>query len=663
MEFTVSPAYKDRDSSFTIQAINGQYNSFFRAMATSLFYLRTGINLGFGAPLTSDKEEVDPISIHPFPNHYVQECLANWLEFYVGDHINGGVIGSIGKRQMKGDFSKLKNDGDVFPPLEALLNFLEDWYAGCSLSFAKGEIEKDAAARLDETFSSYYEAMEEFLSPNLSSPRTEKAFGVTETTGVDSLVEQANKLFEELKGSPSVFLMERADTADWSKYSAYSSVAASGTVSLAPDVDYYKKSNEMSFPSKVTPIHKTDIAHLFGQDRLYLLLNRDEYGRSSFDVLFSLVGDGPSFRHRGFCKRVTETILYELCPEMEKSQVHSAISVIYPGERVARADAPVPVRRINISSEGPATGKEKTGVIITMGQSDWEMVEDKVDVLSDFLDKHRFIQAGDSDVFVGYPTSSSGNGGWKARYRLHSSASDSSMFTCEETSVSISGKEGSDLSGNLRYLVLFSGLELATLLLDSAEYQTDAVAELLQKSTKGRIPSVFGKTTLEDEIVDLRFRNLVQGGVCTFMFDTDVWNDVQEPLRCIDDFCRYNPCLMLENGEFAIGARHREEETGNDIVIDSIRRVKRSNGRWTLSSNSHDRRVWAKDDIQASSSSTHKGIYLTILQVHLFRNFATPEVKSALESILSVAEPLRYCNDGQEARFLDDMEDLSVILD
>jgi len=472
----------------------------------------------------------------------------------------------------------------------------------------------------------------------------------------------ANELLKDIKGCPSIFLMERANTADWSTASSYSSVASSGTVALAPDVDYYKSSQNMNFPSKVTPIHKTDIEHLFGPDRLYLLLNKDEDGRSSFDVLFSLVGDGPSFRHRGFCKRVTEAILYEICPEMEKSQVHSVISVIYPGERVSRADAPVPVRRINISSEGPATRKEKTGVIITMAHSEWEMIEDKVDVLAGFLNNHRFIQAGDSDVFVGYP-SSSGEGGWKARYRLHSTASDSSTFTCEETSVSIREKDAADLSGNLRYLVLFSGLELATLLLDSTEYLTDAIAQLLKESTKGRIPSVFGKTTLEDEIVDLRFRNLVQGGICTFMFDTNVWNDVQEPLRCIDDFCRYNPCMMLENGEFAIGARHREEETGNDIVIDSIRRVKRSNGRWTMSSNSHDRRVWQKDDIQASSSSTHKGIYLTILQVHLLRNFATPEVKSALEEILSVAEPLRYCNDKQESRFLEDMEDLSVILD
>ncbi len=654
-----------KDASFTLQVINDQYNSFFRSVATALFYNRTGHNLGFGAPLSEDKE-FDPIEAHNAPNHYVQECLANWLEVYVGQTLTRDPVQRFDKKVMRGDFSSLENDGETIPPLEALLAFLEDWYAGACLEFVSGSLDKE---RFNELFDAYRETVLSFLSP-------------AETGRVDSLRDDAHELDykdrvaalndvfqDQLRDPVTLFLMRPTSDARPTERRVVHSTADSNLVPVAPDVNRYETDIMASYHDTVATRYPDvdDPAELFRPDTLFIVQSDEG---DTFHTLFSLVGKPPRFKNRNYCGRVTRSILEDIFPS---SNINSILRTLYGGE-VEREE---PESRSNESSStvlssnpsnervvaetqsnfnyhDPSSTKDTPTLFFT--DSNWEKVENDILNLLSFHEDVRIVRDGRDNTFVAELDGE--NGDAKPLYRLGSGGSG---FTVSEVRDNKTIRRPQVLTDLPLMTVVFSAMEIVSLVLGSTDATRNAMGRLVDRAA-----NVTGENlllqTLEKHSTVRDLDSLGDVNAASLQFEPYVWFDsnLQEALAKVDDHTRYNPVLRLDSYAFVLAERNKEKETDDEdqLRFKHVHELEYGNGQVSRSY-AWKRFQVDRDEIPMASSSPHKALLWNLGQLDLVRQFGTDSVKQAYLNVLESANALRYSNSEDEAAFDRDLQQVA----
>lgn len=663
MKLFVTP---HKDASFTVQIINDQYNSFFRSVATALFYNRTGHNLGFGAPLSVD-EEFDPIEAHDTPNHYVQECLANWLEVYLGQTLARDSVQRFDKRVMRGDFSSLENDGETIPPLEALLAFLEDWYAGACLEFVSGSLDKN---RFDELFGEYRKTVVSFLNP-ADSERIDALRDVAHSTDYKERVGILNELFQnQLKDPVALFLMRPSSNAKSVERRVVHSTADSDLVPVAPDVNRYGSDIVASYHDTVSTRYPDvdDPSEIFREDSLFIV--QSEEG-DTFHALFALVGESPRFRNRNYCGRVTRSILEDIFPS---SDINSILRTLYGGdvreEGVSTGDtrsaepSSDTVRSADPSSVWVAPDvkadfnfhdSSTETPILYFTDSNWEKAEDDILKLMSFHEDVRIIRDGKDNTFVAQLDGDDAI----PLYRLTSSKGG---YTVSEVRDNRVLRDTQMLTSLPLITIVFSATEVVSLVLGSTESTRNAMGRIID-----RAKNVTGEKlllqTIEKHSTVRGVDSLHAVNVASLQFDPYMWfqEDVQESVGVVGDHTRYNPCLQLDSFAFVIAERNKEKEGQDNEDQLRFRHVYELECENNNVSRTH---AWKRfqinrDEIPMASSSPHKALLWELGQLDLVRHFGSEDVKQAYTSILESANSLRYSGPEDEASFDNDLQQVA----
>jgi len=726
LSFPIAPA---SDAVFAIQAVNDQYNSFWRSVATALFYIRTGINLGYGAPpirssrfdSPEEHEGTDILESHPTPNHYVQECLANWLEFYVGAETAGSPVTTEGlpKDVCRGDFSGIFNDGKTFPPLSALLNFLEDWYAGASIRFLQGEMSQYNLRHLDAFMKPFTETLENFLAP-AESPRVEEASKALASIQFANVVGYAQRLFarvypeRKVKGrlrsaAPQVLIMEpeASEATPTMRHSAYTAVAqGTSIVAVPPDVSHYKDTCTFVYAGVCTPLWSSDkmtVETVLAPDRLILYrvhspesTSPSDYG--SFSVLFPLVGSAPTFADRGYCQRVTEDVLRDLFPSLEEGNLRTFLSHLYPGKRVeepafvgAPSDGvpPVPAPRtpatIHLSEEGAYSGQAKAHLVVPFTDSTWHKMQPDLEIVMEFFSSHHFVLENSTDIYVAERVQGKTGDSFRARLRLYSEDSSPSVFGCEPMS-QILQEPLEDLSRDPKFGLFFSTADaLSVGLSEDADTQTALARCYVSALGDYALNKVFGDPSIVGEMVkfneeDHSFQRVhlpedigLRCPCASYMlFEPSAWKDLDSEVETLDNASRYTICMHMpaeEVGEdrniWVVGERDTEAEDGSDLVFSSVRPVMlgSDDSTYCLDEDMGLKGLKvAKDAVDHASSSLHKAVIFNLLHVHLFKFFANAKEREAMRRLLEASQPFRYAEGDVVDRVISDARDVGMAL-
>lgn len=741
LTFPIAPS---NDAIFAIQAVNDQYNSFWRSVATALFYVRTGVNLGYGAPPlkapaldSSDDDssvdssqgeasskDVDILASHPTPNHYVQECLANWLEFYVGATAAKNPVSSEGwdKKVLRGDFVGLVNDGKTFPPLSALLNFLEDWYAGASLRFLRGDLSASALDDLDDFMRTFTETLDNFITPAscervdeaseaLSRLPLENVVGYTQILLVDSFPPRSSSRSSSFRSStPQVLVMEPlgGEENHLLRHSAYTAVAqGTSIVAVPPDVALYTDRCSISYHALCQPMWSDEsltLEMVLAPDRLVLYQtgrpessSLTDYG--SFGVLFPLVGAAPTFADRGYCQRVTEDVLRDLYPSMEEGQVRTFLSHLYPGRRVeepsmgsedhpARPSFPT---TLHLEEEGAYSGEAKAHLVIPFSDSTWHKVQPDLEVILRFFKGYHFVLENSTDIYVAERVPGKTGEVYRARLRLYSEDATPKVFGCEPMS-QILQEPLEDLSRDPKFGLFFSTADLLAIGL-GGNRDTEIALNRCFASSLGdyALNRLYGETSNIENLVrfskeDHSFKRVTLDedrfsmrcpSAGYLLFDSEEWVGLEEEIEVLDNSSRYSICMHMpasEVGEdrniWIVGERKVEDESGDDLVFSSVRPVLASNEDEDDSRTTYcldddmgieGLRV-AKDEVEHASSSLHKAFILNLLHVHLFKYFAGPKEREAMHRLLEGSKPFRYASGDLADRIISDARDVGMAL-
>ena len=649
LTFPVAPS---PDAIFAIQAVNDQYNSFWRSLATALFYVRTGVNLGYGAPpirletrrydsrgssRSSKNTDTDILASHPTPNHYVQECLANWLEFYVGTYAAKDPVTSrdVPKKVMRGDFVGLYNDGETFPPLGALLNFLEDWYAGASIRFLRGELSASSLESLDDFMQPYTETLDNFITP-AACDRLTAATEALAKLALPHVVGYAQMLlvdtFPEEKrdgrlgaATPQILVMEpeNSPTNPILRHSAYTAVAqGTSIVAVPPDVSHYDDRCSFAYSGICQPMWadaSLTLETVLAPDRLILYRlqgpetsEATDYG--SFSVLFALVGSAPTFCDRGYCQRVTEDVLREVFPTMEEGHVRTFLGHLYPGRRlsssaphhglntnghtsdataVAALGAPRPSpTTLTLSEEGAYSGEAKAHLVLPFSDSTWHKVQPDLQTLLAFFSKHHFVLENSTDIYVAERVQGKHGDVFRARLRLYSEDATPRVFGCEPMS-QVLHEPLEDLSRDPKFGLFFSTADALALGLGGSSDVDVALARCFAAALGDyALNRLFGDPSVIESIVrfneeDHSFKRVTLneercGLRCPsssyLLFDPKEWFDLQDEIDVLDNSSRYTLCMHMpasEVGEdrniWIVGERDTDAEGGDDLVFSSVR--------------------------------------------------------------------------------------------
>jgi hypothetical protein len=739
LTFSVAPA---PDAVFALQAVNDQYNSFWRSFATALFYVRTGVNLGYGAPPISKRRfdsrdssrssgssggrGTDILASHPTPNHYVQECLANWLEFYVGTYAARNPLKADGtpKEVLRGDFVGICNDGETFPPLKALLKFLEDWYAGASIRFLAGDLSASSLEDLDEFMRPYTETLDNFITP-ATCDRLHEALAALERLPLDTVVGYSQMLLvdcfpEERRGggvlgaaTPQIIVMEvekkEGEEPRIFRHSAYTAVAqGTSIVAMPPDLSYYRDRCTVAYGASCQPMwadSSLSLGVVLAPDRIVLYRTRDpessaltDYG--SFSVLFPLVGSAPTFADRGYCQRVTEDVLRELFPSIEEGQIRTFLSHLYPGRRVEEPrfseDAlSVPPRpsqptAIHLSEEGAFSGEPKAHLVVPFSDSTWHKVQPAIETILDFFKANHFVLENSTDIYVAERVAGKAGDVFRAKLRLYSEDATPKVFGCEPMS-QILQEPLEDLSRDPKIGLFFSTADTLAIGLGGSR-DTDVALARCARASLGdyALNYLFGDSSLIDRIVrfnkeDHSYRRVsldegrfgLRGPSATYLlFEPSDWMGLEDEIEVLDNSSRYTLCMHMpasEVGEdrnvWIVGERDVAAESGDDLVFSSVRPLLASDGEEEAETTFcldddmgiKDLRV-AKDDVEHASSSLHKAIIFNLLHVHLFKYFAGPKEREAMQHLLEASKPFRYAEGPLADRVVSDARDVGMAL-
>lgn len=727
------------DAAFTIQAINEQYNSFYRAAATSLFYVRTGVNLGFGAPPVEDARDIDPLRVHKVPNHYVQECLANWLEFYVGRYLMGTRVTGEGlpPAAAKGDFSNLRNSPETYPPLSALMNFLEDWYACACVQFVRGDLSADDRRRLHRFLAPFNDAILRFIAP---AGDATAAYDRAGEVSVAMRVQILNDIFEAEfppRGRafcPQVVLMTAAPGAEARTHACLTAVAQGpGLVPLPPDLHAYTwdagsapaDAPTFSYPLVVRLREASfDLEDAFQPDRIFLLEATYANGDAvehAYDCLFGLIGQAPSFAHRGYMRRVTERVLRENLPAMSDAHVRGIVHHLYPGDRVVQPAMAVgglghgmvandggvgsggdgglggvgsdPVgggdelggleqglpRVVTLAPSGAASGVEKAHIVLSFTASAWTDAGDAVETLLAFLHRFRVVTEDGRDVYVATRKKSK----WRAVLRLHPKAGlRPDTYACEESSHVLAGRV-EDLSRAPLLALFLSGANAASLALRGDKSVARAHRALVRRSLSDHelnrvfgAPALFGTVMDHRSRVDLRGEGLESPCVTYALFREGDWFDSAEDVAVVDHHARYVPAVREPSGGWVLGRRATDEEDGRNVCLIAPRPVvglgrvpteggmdMGSVGMYGLGDPVTDGTVvYDKADIACASSSLQKGLVFNFLHLALMQALGDAPCRRALSTLLDLSTPLRYAGPDLAERHASDVSDLRTVL-
>jgi len=684
------------DAAFTIQAINEQYNSFYRAVATSLFYVRTGINLGFGAAPIDEERAINPLELHRTPNHFVQECLANWLEFYVGRYLLGSQVTGEGidKDVLKGDFTRFENDGKTYPPLSSLMDFLEDWYACACIQFVRGDLSKDDHRRLHRFLSPYSETISLFISPANAETAYTRAGEVSVSMRVQILNEVLEAEFPPRKVSksfcPQVVLLTGATGSDLYSHSCFTSVAqGTNLVPLPPDLHSYDPSDKASFtyPKTVRLYESTfDLEDLFQPDRIFLLestFKNDDAVETAFDCLFGLIGMAPSFAHRGYMRRVTERVLAEHLPSMSEAHLMGIVHHLYPGDKVQDSRSlhskesygpPILPRAITISQKGLASNQEKAHIVLSFTSSAWEELATVLHPLLTFFQSHRIVLENGRDLFVASPTK---EGRWRSSLRLYET--DGDRYGCEKTSHVLTGTV-EDLSKTPMLSLFVSGANAASLALRGDK----TVARSFETLASLALPSfelnrVFGSRSIFNHLmahrshVNLHGESLESPCVTYGLFREEDWFSHAEDLSIVDHHTRYVPAVKVpvevdgrdneQINEWFLGRRDLDAEDGDRVCLIAPRPIESDRDAFVLGEPVTDGVVvYPKEDISCASSSLQKGIVFNFLHLTLLQAMGDDGCQRALSALLDRSTPLRYASKDLAERHASDLSDLRAVL-
>lgn len=663
-----------KDASFTLQVINDQYNSFFRAVATALFYNRTGHNLGFGAPLSDrEDEEFDPIEVHDTPNHYVQECLANWLEVYVGQTMAKEPVQRFSKKVMRGDFSSIENDGKTIPPLEAVLAFLEDWYAGACLEFASGSLDK---RKFDELFDSYRETVLSFLSP-ADSGSMDALRDTAHDADYKDRVRFLNEMFQDqLKEPVTLFLMRPTSDARPVERRVVHSTADSNLVPVAPDVNRYESDIVAAYHDTVATRYPDvdDPLEMFRSDSLFIV--QSEEG-DTFHTLFSLVGESPRFRNRNYCGRVTRSILEDIFP---RADINSILRTLYGGEvtsnEVTYTREEEPSTRDRSSASGdtsdtvrssdpsnafvassvgakfnyhePSESEETPTLFFT--DSNWEKAEDDIIKVLNFHEDVRIVRDGKNNTFVAELGESDAN----PLYRLDGGKGG---YTVSEVRNNKGLRDPQVLTDLPMVTLVFSAMEIVSLVLGSSDATRGAMGRLIDRAKNVKGEDLLLQT-IEKHGKVRGMGSLHDVNVASLQFEPYSWfqDDVQEAVRVVDDHTRYNPCLQLDSFAFVLAERNKDKERDEDqLRFKHVYELEYGDNKVTRS-HAWKRFQVDRDQIPMASSSPHKALLWNLGQLDLVRQFGSENVKNAYLSILESANALRYSDPEAEAAFDQDLQ-------
>jgi hypothetical protein len=230
MTTPISISINPANSNVSLQLLNPSYDTFYRALATSIFAQHTGFNLGFGCNQYNPLPHEDyVIGYHNFVNHKIQVGLAKWLRMYVGGSALGQLPTSFDSMLEDGDFSELKNDGKNLPSVTALLNFFGEMYsAHLASDFGKIHLPEDLILKFNE-----------FLQPPMSRVSWVHH---TKTWDDSKNYKYAN---EFLKSNNSLLCVFTPDpSSEKISFNFFNSTSSySGMVPPPPDIDrYHEKS-------------------------------------------------------------------------------------------------------------------------------------------------------------------------------------------------------------------------------------------------------------------------------------------------------------------------------------------------------------------------------------------------------------------------------------
>lgn len=667
MSFRIATGSGDAgDASFAFQPVNHKYNPFWRSVATSLFYVRTGVNLGFGAPVTprqrgDDGDSIYPLDAHDTPNHYVQETLANWLEFYVGRLVTGDRVSGDGlsRRVLRGDLTGYANDGAAYVPLSTLMAFLEDWYACACLEFVKSAFDPDAHKALMD---SYVTTVKDMIAPHGGDAAFDAATAMTLSDRVQAINHILRDQFPAKSSRskafvPQLVLLRGAPGSRTVRVDGRSSVArGTAVVALPPDAALYDGPGSgsgaaaASHPDTVVMDEAGyDLEDLFQPDRMFVV---DGVG-----CLFALEGHPPSFVHRGYMKRVTEGVLRDILPTVSSKQTRELLATVYVGGSVdtpisASNDKAETLELVATPSDGHAFS------ILTFRGSAWRGVAGDWATVLAFLTARRFVVEDGRDMYLAAPSKPShggaGPGGshrFRAAARLHAVDDAPDRFVAEVTTHRLSASV-EDFSGIPNVAVFLSGADAASLAFKASERVADAFSAIVTSRRRDvKLSSVFGDPDAAESVLEhkssLRLgdgQGLASGCVTYVVLDGDVAASLTPSLKDVDSHTKYSPCLEVD-GSWFVGHRDEaaEAEAGDDIIsVPDAARIEPSASDpavFERRSGSEALRVDA-DDVACTSSSLQRGVLFNYLHLSILRAYADEPVKAAFRRLVDAARPL-----------------------
>lgn len=693
-----------RDAMLAIQAINEKSKTLWMSLATSLFYTRTGINLGYGIPHSGN---VDISLPSVTPNQAVQICLSNWMEFYAGSRALGNNITSKGfsKNVMRGDLSALSNNGETFPPLRAIVNFLNDWYAGACIQFVKGDVSPDACRRHSEYMSEYNDKLVEFMKPHPCT-LVQNALYAASTTDFPTLVGICQcELYDNFpakksKGrvvaaEPQIIVMEPLQTDDARVVNVCPYVSVSNGTSIIPvqpDMPSYEDGSYPLFEyiDRCRPMWGSEISveDILGTDRIILYrMSRcvdDTNTHGVFSSLFPTVGSAPTFADRGYCQRVTERVLHDILPMVKEYKVRTILSHLYPGRRVEQADSvlasvssslnPSPTM-ITVAQVGKHSGENKSHIVIPFSDTRWYSIQSELVSLLSFFDSYRFVLEDDTHMYVAERKVGSASE-YRAKFRLFSSDTTPDHFGCEPMSNILCSSTTRDMSGTPKIAAFFSMSDILAVSLNESQSVMDAIEGCHKRTYHGYVLNpVFGdpsivsgivkynlekhscrRLTVKPSLQDYPYTDLYYPCTSYMVFEQDDWNDARSDIETLDMTSRYSlcahvPCDIIgeDRNTWVVANRDTDDEDGTNIVMRRVCRLLEKDcsrdGMRTYRLDKHtsmDAVTLSKSKVDHSSSSLHKGIVLNMLQLSLFETFASPQQKENMRRIVGMSEPFRY---------------------
>lgn len=284
MSTTLKLSILPESSNVSVQLLNPTYDSFYRALATSVFAQHTGFNLGFGcSQYNPPPNESLVIGLHNFSNHKIQVGLAKWLRMYLGGFALKELELEKGpgftNDMREGDFSDLRNDGRLIPSLKSLLNFMGEMYSAMLASdFGKIHLPEDVIMKFNE-----------FLQPPMS-----KASWIHHTQSWDE-AKAVRTASEFLRSRNVCVFIPEQNVSDKLSFPFYNSTSLySGMIPPPADIDRYgDKSGSVQI--KIPPNILLENSRLSERDVLEkchcLLRTRHSFGGKIMDgyhVVFPL---------------------------------------------------------------------------------------------------------------------------------------------------------------------------------------------------------------------------------------------------------------------------------------------------------------------------------------------------------------------------------------